>query len=104
MTSIPVRQPLAVMIADGYAAIGDSAFMAIPINGSGIGCSMRAGKMLADAVIADAYMKGIRNFDVSLAYEAMRKDAMTPPDADTQRRYGDRDRSMPQGFFGRLLR
>ena len=46
----------------------------------------------ADAVIADAYMKGIRNYDVNLAYEAMRKDAMTPPDADTQRRYGDRDR------------
>ena len=46
----------------------------------------------ADAVIADAYMKGIRNFDVNLAYEAMRKDAMMPPDGDTQRRYGDRDR------------
>jgi len=46
----------------------------------------------ADAVIADAYMKGIRNYDVRLAYEAMRKDAMVPPDCDTQRRYGDRDR------------
>nr|WP_051697781.1 GH92 family glycosyl hydrolase [Prevotella sp. 10(H)] len=46
----------------------------------------------ADAFIADAYMKGIRNYDVSLAYEAMRKNAMTPPDCDTQRRYGDRDR------------
>lgn len=46
----------------------------------------------ADPVIADAYMKGIRNFDVDLAYEAVRKDAMLPPDCDTQRRYGDRDR------------
>ncbi|MDD6888772.1 MAG: GH92 family glycosyl hydrolase [Bacteroidales bacterium] len=46
----------------------------------------------ADALIADAYMKGIRNYDVDLAYEAMRKDAMTPPDSDTKRRYGDRDR------------
>lgn len=45
----------------------------------------------ADAVIADAYMKGIRNYDVNLAYEAVRKDAMVPPDCDTQRRYGDRD-------------
>ncbi len=45
-----------------------------------------------DAVIADAYAKGIRNFDVPLAYEAMRKNAMTPPDYDTQRRYGDRAR------------
>ena len=46
----------------------------------------------ADAVIADAYMKGLRNYDVQLAYEAMRKDAMVPPDGDTFRRYGDRDR------------
>lgn len=46
----------------------------------------------ADAVIADAYMKGITNFDTDLAYEAMRKDAMMPPDCDTKRRYGDRDR------------
>ena len=46
----------------------------------------------ADAVIADAFMKGIRDYDVDLAYEAMRKDAMTPPDGDTFRRYGDRDR------------
>lgn len=45
-----------------------------------------------DAVIADAYMKGIRNYDVNLAYEAMRKNAMTPPESDTSRRYGDRDR------------
>lgn len=46
----------------------------------------------ADALIADAYMKGIRNYDTDLAYEAMRKNAMVPPDCDTQRRYGDRDR------------
>lgn len=46
----------------------------------------------ADAVIADAYMKGLRDYDLELAYEAMRKDAMVPPDCDTCRRYGDRDR------------
>ncbi|MCM1293809.1 MAG: GH92 family glycosyl hydrolase [Bacteroides sp.] len=46
----------------------------------------------ADAVIADAFMKGIRNYDADLAYEAVRKNAMVPPDCDTQRRYGDRDR------------
>ena len=46
----------------------------------------------ADAVIADAYAKGLRDYDVNLAYAAMRKDAMTPPEADTLRRYGDRDR------------
>ena len=46
----------------------------------------------ADAVIADAYVKGLRDYDTRLAYEALRKDAMVPPDGDTLRRYGDRDR------------
>ncbi len=52
-TQIPVRQPLSVMVCDGYAAIGDSAFMTIPIIGSGISNSLKAAKMLADTVIAD---------------------------------------------------
>jgi predicted alpha-1,2-mannosidase len=45
----------------------------------------------ADAVIADAYVKGFRGYDVNLAYEALLKDAMVPPDNDTILRYGDRD-------------
>ena len=53
MVSIPVRQTLAVMVADGYAAIGDSAFMTVPIIGSGIANSFRAAKILADTIIAD---------------------------------------------------
>ncbi len=36
----------------------------------------------ADAVIADAYVKGIRNYDINLAYEAMRKDAMMATECD----------------------
>ncbi len=51
---IPVRQPLGVLVADGYAAIGDSAFMTVPIIGSGIANSMKAGALLANAVIDDA--------------------------------------------------
>ncbi len=50
---IPVRQPLAVLVADGYAAIGDSAFMTVPIIGSGIANSMKAAKILADTIIDD---------------------------------------------------
>ncbi len=50
---IPVRQPLSVMVCDGYAAIGDSAFMTVPIIGSGIANSFRAAKILAETVIAD---------------------------------------------------
>ncbi|HEY8968312.1 MAG TPA: GH92 family glycosyl hydrolase, partial [Puia sp.] len=46
----------------------------------------------ADAVIADAWVKGFRGFDTTVAYEAMRKDAMVPPDGDTRKRWGDRDR------------
>ena len=51
--NIPVRQPLGVMVADGYAAIGDSAFMTVPVIGSGIANSFKAARILADAVIAD---------------------------------------------------
>ncbi len=50
---IPVRQPLSIMVADGYAAIGDSAFMTVPIIGSGIGNAIKNSKILADTIIAD---------------------------------------------------
>lgn len=52
-TEIPVRQPLAVMVCDGYAAVGDSAFMTIPIIGSGIANSFKAARMLARTVLSD---------------------------------------------------
>lgn len=50
---IPVRHPLSILVCDGYAAIGDSAFMTIPIIGSGIAISLKAARMLADTVLAD---------------------------------------------------
>ena len=50
---IPVRQPLSVMVADGYAAIGDSAFMTVPLIGSGIASCLKASRVLANAIIAD---------------------------------------------------
>ena len=53
LVSIPVRQPLSVLVADGYAAIGDSAFMTVPIIGSGIANSFKAARILADTIIAD---------------------------------------------------
>ncbi len=49
---IPVRRPLTLLVADGYAAIGDSAFMTTPMNGMGIDLSLRAGKLLAETVLA----------------------------------------------------
>ena len=52
IVKIPVRRPVSVMVADGYAAIGDSAGMTVPIIGSGITNAIRAGRMLADTVLA----------------------------------------------------
>ena len=45
----------------------------------------------ADAVIADAFVKNFRGYDLQKAYEAVYKDAMTPPDNDTQMRWADRE-------------
>ena len=45
----------------------------------------------ADAVIADAYINGFRDYDIKLAYEAIRKDGTVPPDGDQTKLWGDRD-------------
>ena len=50
---IPVRQPLSMMVSDGYAAVGDSAFMTVPLIGSGIANALKASHLLARAVIED---------------------------------------------------
>jgi len=44
----------------------------------------------ADSVIADAYVKGIRGFDLNKAFAASYKNAMTPPDGDANNRWLDR--------------
>jgi len=49
---IGVRNPLPVPVADGYAAVGDSAFQAMPLMGSGIEASMKAGKYLSETIIS----------------------------------------------------
>ena len=48
---IPIAKMLPMIVAEGYAAVGDSAAMTIPLNGSGIVLSMKAGKILADTII-----------------------------------------------------
>ena len=53
IVEIPVRQPLSIMVADGYAAIGDSAFMTVPLIGSGIANTLKASKILGDTILAD---------------------------------------------------
>lgn len=49
---IPLSRMLPVIVCDGYALVGDSAGMTVPLNGSGICLSMKAGKILAETVIA----------------------------------------------------
>lgn len=49
---IPIRRPLTRMVADGYIAIGDCAFMTIPMIGSGIENSIKAASILADTIIS----------------------------------------------------
>ncbi|MBI9061901.1 MAG: GH92 family glycosyl hydrolase [Marinilabiliaceae bacterium] len=45
----------------------------------------------ADAVVADAFVKNFRGYDLNKAYAAVYKNAMTPPEKDTLMRWGDRE-------------
>jgi predicted alpha-1,2-mannosidase len=49
----------------------------------------------ADSLVAEAFRKGFRGFDQPLAWQAVYKDAMTPPDGDTTRRWLDREEHTP---------
>lgn len=48
--AIPVRYPLATIVANGYALIGNSAFMTKPTSGSGIENALNAGVILSDII------------------------------------------------------
>lgn len=49
----------------------------------------------ADSVVAEAINKGFHGFDYRLAYAAVYKDAMTPPEGDTARDWHDRQPHIP---------
>jgi predicted alpha-1,2-mannosidase len=49
----------------------------------------------ADSLLAEAVRKGFKGFDYQLAYAAVYKDADTPPDGDTTRRWLDREPGVP---------
>jgi predicted alpha-1,2-mannosidase len=49
----------------------------------------------ADSIVAEAIAKGFDGFDRKLAYAAVHKDATTPPDGDTSRRWFDREPNTP---------
>ncbi|MGA4541984.1 GH92 family glycosyl hydrolase [Uniformispora flossi] len=48
-----------------------------------------------ESIIAEAAVKGFRGFDLDEAYQAVHKNAMTPPDQDTTLRYDDRQMGTP---------
>ena len=63
---IPVRYPLSRMVANGYVCVGDSAFMTIPLMGSGIVSGLLAGKFLAETLREndDCSVKNLWNYQV----------------------------------------
>lgn len=83
--AIPLRRPYARFAAPGLALVGDSACQVFPAHGSGVGAGMVAGRILAEAVIAEgdpgcveamgryqtAFMREIGR--VSAAYDVVRR-------------------------------
>jgi predicted alpha-1,2-mannosidase len=49
----------------------------------------------ADSLVVEAMLKGLDGFDKKTAWDAVYKDAMTPPDGDTTRRWLDREPHTP---------
>jgi predicted alpha-1,2-mannosidase len=49
----------------------------------------------ADSIVAEAVNKGFHGFDSQLAYQAVSKDAMTPPNEDTSQSWPDRSPGKP---------
>ncbi len=47
---IPLRHAASLMVSDGYAVLGDSAFMTIPLMGSGMASSMLGAKILSEVL------------------------------------------------------
>ncbi|MDE1176835.1 MAG: GH92 family glycosyl hydrolase [Edaphobacter sp.] len=56
----------------------------------------------ADSMVAEAIAKGFTGFDRKTAWDAVYKDAMTPPDGDTTRRWLDREQHTPYEGRGGL--
>ena len=63
---IPIRYAISKMVADGYVLAGDSAFMTIPMMGSGVFCGMYCGKILAEVLKEndDCSIANLWNYEV----------------------------------------
>ncbi|MBQ7653006.1 MAG: NAD(P)/FAD-dependent oxidoreductase [Clostridia bacterium] len=66
VASIPVRYPSTMMVANGYVTVGDSAYMTIPMMGSGVVAGMIAATYLAEVLTAkrDFSKENLWNYQV----------------------------------------
>lgn len=66
-SQIPVCNPLGILVADGYAAVGDSAFMTYAIKGSGVAYAFKAGHILYNVIENDK--NGLYNTETLWGYQ-----------------------------------
>ncbi len=66
---IPIRRPMKKFVCDGYAAIGDSAYMTYPFSGSGIDLAMDAAHILGECVRKGAAFGGMISKECLLDYQ-----------------------------------
>ncbi len=75
--SIALRCCLPVFVADGYTLVGDSACMTMPLMGSGIESSMKAGAILAETILQNGNKpytaKNLWNYETAY-FKALGKD------------------------------
>ena len=90
---ISVRYPASIFVSSGYACIGDSAFMTIPLLGSGIANAIRAGQMLGEEIInaKSCDVNALWNYQrryykeigaVSCIIDALKRGLLAEPDSE----------------------
>ncbi|MCX8162139.1 MAG: NAD(P)/FAD-dependent oxidoreductase [Candidatus Bathyarchaeota archaeon] len=103
---VPTRRPLVSLVADGFMLVGDSACQVNPIHGGGIGPSMYAGKLAAEAIV-EAYDRGLFTAEGLWSYNVryMRSYGAKQAALDILRRFLQdiSDEDIDYGMSARLL-
>ncbi|MGV3523087.1 MAG: NAD(P)/FAD-dependent oxidoreductase [Candidatus Sericytochromatia bacterium] len=72
MGKIPVRYPLLGLVADGFAVLGDAAFMVNSVRGGGISAGLKGARVLsevADVALRERDLRHERLWDYSQRYQ-----------------------------------
>ncbi|PIQ26268.1 hypothetical protein COW36_15245 [bacterium (Candidatus Blackallbacteria) CG17_big_fil_post_rev_8_21_14_2_50_48_46] len=72
MGRVPVRYPLTNMVAPGFAAVGDAAFMINSVRGGGISAGLKGARILADVaheVLSEKRYSQDRLWEYNLRYQ-----------------------------------